>query len=259
MGNEDLEEFESVRKWKASLIANSKKGTISDRTWSGCKSYFNTYLEFVNGGPISGLTPDDLLAEAQADPDKAKARMMEWYVWLQGKEVKGYKPWIKRDRSGNTKHGNVSQGTAVTYLARVRGFYSHNKVSFGKWRMPKRRVSETQRADARIDVFKYDEENGELYVDTPLLQQFMAQLNFRDQTIALSIYSTSQDPADLFQLTMGWLREQDEDEKGQMIKRLFWQGNRSKTGEPFKVFFSVEATEFIRRYAKQERAGAGDD
>jgi hypothetical protein len=52
---------------------------------------------------------------------------------------------------------------------------------------------------------------------------------------------------------MGWLKAQD----GK--SRLYWEGNRTKTGEPFKVFFSKEATEFMWRYVEQERREAGND
>jgi len=211
-------------------------------------SQLGAYLDFIGSGPDAGMTPDDLVAEGLSNPDKAKSRLMKWYNWIQGGVVEGYSPWTRDDEPRK-----VSQSTAVTYVGRLRGFYTHNKVVFGKWKMPSRETGRTREADSQLDVFRFDEENGEIYVDNPLLQQFMAHLNFRDQTIALAVYSTSQDAVDLFKLTLGWLRRQDKE------SRLFWEGNRVKTGEPFKVFFSREATEFTRRYAAQERAGAGDD
>ena len=51
------------------------------------------------------------------------------------------------------------------------------------------------------------------------------------------------------------------DEFGEIsnAKRFFWYGNRSKNGQPFKTFFSEETTQFLKRYVKQERKGAGKD
>lgn len=253
MEREEIEGAESIQKWRTSLIANSRKGVLSDKDWYGLINLMRNYLEFTGSGPDPEMTPDKLRDEGLRDPDEARSHVMRWYNWLQGGAVEGYTPWMTPDKEGASKPHKISQNTAVTYVGRLRGFYSHNKVMFGKWRMPNRETGDARRADSRLGVYKYDEENGELYVDTPLLQQFLGNLSFRDQGIALALYSTSQDPADLFQLTIGWMKEQENE------RRLFWEGNRAKTGEPFKTFFSRESTGVVRRYVAQERVGAGED
>lgn len=245
MEREEIKQFESVKYWRQSLEANAKKGYISQNNWVSLLTKMKTYLDFVVSGPDSHLNPDALLREALENSDLARSRIMKWYNWIQGGTVEGYEPWMKEG-----KPHRIAQNTAVSYLGRIRGFYTHNKVLFGKWKCPARIPSKSKQADAKLDVFKFDEENGEIFVDTPLLQQFLANLSFRDQTIALSLYSTSQDAGDLFKLTLGWLRGQEKE------SRLFWEGNREKTSEPFKVFFSKESTEMVRRYVGQERKNA---
>ena len=250
MEREKIEAFESVKNWKVSLIANSRKGVLSNKNWDSLVNQMRAYLQFIASGPDRVMTPDELRDEGILDPDRAKSRLMRWYNWLQGGAVENYDPRMKVDKEGVSEPHTVSQNTAVTYVGRLRGFYSHNKVAFGKWRMPNRETGEARKADSKLGIYKYDEENGELYVDTPLLQQFLGNLSFRDQGIVLALYSTGQDPTDLFQLTVDWVWEQEGE------RRLFWEGNRSKTGEAFKTFFSKEATEHVRRYILQEREGA---
>jgi len=55
----------------------------------------------------------------------------------------------------------------------------------------------------------------------------------------------------LFRLNIGDIREQSN-------SRIFWEGNRRKSGILFRTFFSKEAARFIRKYIEQERVGAGD-
>jgi len=37
-----------------------------------------------------------------------------------------------------------------------------------------------------------------------------------------------------------------------------WAGDRRKTGEPFRTFFSAEATQFLRKYVETERSDTVD-
>jgi len=90
-------------------------------------------------------------------------------------------------------------------------------------------------------------------LDRELMKRILTNLKLRDQAIALSLLSTSQDSGDLFSLTAGWARIQKSRD------RFYWSGNRQKTKEPFKTFFSKEATKWVRRCIEQERKEAKDD
>lgn len=119
--------------------------------------------------------------------------------------------------------------------------------------MPQCDVSDVEQVDATNGVFKYDRETDTLYVDYEKLQKFASELNERDCVILECLISTSQDPSDLFNLTIGWLRRQEGE------TNLFRMGNRNKTREPFKTFFSEEATASVREYVMRHRRDAGVD
>ena len=87
-----------------------------------------------------------------------------------------------------------------------------------------------------------------------MIQQLLSNLNLRDQTIVLSILSTSQDPVDLFNLTVGFVRKRVKARQ----ERFFWEGQRIKSAIDFRTFFSKEATEMLERYVEQERKEAKD-
>ena len=125
MEKERLEEFNSVKNWKRSLRTNSRKGILTERTWDIVIVSLFHYLTFINSGPDAGMNPDELLDESLRDPDKTKSRLILFFDWLQGGKVEGHKP----------KSRKVKHNSALVYLARVRGFYTHNKVVFGKWKM----------------------------------------------------------------------------------------------------------------------------
>ena len=82
------------------------------------------------------------------------------------------------------------------------------------------------------------------------MQHFMQNLSFRDQTIAICLLSTGADATDLLKLKVGFVK----DGRGKITdaKRIFWHGNRAKTGKPFKTFFSKEATFFCRTVFPEE-------
>lgn len=88
-----------------------------------------------------------------------------------------------------------------------------------------------------------------------MVRQVLANLNFRDQTIAVCLLSTSQDTVDLFKLNVGFVKRCVKAK----LKRFPWRGTRVKTGEKFRTFFGVEASEMLVKYVEQERANAKDD
>jgi integrase len=223
----NIEKNPLIEKWLRNVAANSRKGYLTENTKRNYLSWFSKFLEFTKE------TPEKLIEEAKGNTEKAKNRITDFYGYLLKKGI----------------HPNAA--SAMAYGG-VRGFYVHNGILFGKWRLPGKSITKVSEVDARYEAFKYDDETKEIYVDTELLQAFMNNLNFRDKVIALCLLSTGQDASDLFKLNVGFVRKQS-------TKRLFWQSVRNKTGEPFKVFFSEEATRYLRRYIDQERKGAADD
>jgi len=178
------------------------------------------------------------LKEAKEDIDKAGKRLKDYF------DVK-----IKSGASHNT---------LVTNIGLLRGFYTHNNLVFPKkWAVPRRKVSKVSQRDEKTALYDYDGEKGEVVFKNGTLQHFFQNLNFRDQTIALSLLSTGADATDLLNLNVGFVK----DGRGKVanVKRFFWHSNRAKTGEEFKTFFGEEATEFLKRYVEQERADASDD
>lgn len=133
-----------------------------------------------------------------------------------------------------------------------RGFFTHNRLWLPKTSRKRGGRSVTKKNDVNYAIFTVDPDSNLVVADYTQLRYFLSNLSFRDQTIALSILSTSQDPSDLLGLTIGFVKGQD-----RPSGRLFWEGTRIKTGEEFRTFFSREATSFLKQYIEQERQGAG--
>jgi integrase len=231
---EQLLESESVQKWFESLDQSSAsrgKTGLSKNARAVRLGVFTKYVEYAK------MNPDQLLEEAKQDIDKTGVTLMHFF-----------------------KHRvdiGLSWNTVVTNLGFIRGFYTHNNVFFPrKFPVPKRKVSATSKRDIKTEIYGYDEENGEIIFRNGTLQHFVQNLSFRDQTIVLCLLSTGADATDLFKLNVEFVK----DSRGKVSDkaRFFWHSNREKTGTPFKVYFSEEATEFLRRYVEQERSGADD-
>ena len=235
MKGEELFRFESVWKWFESLdqsaLSRGKAG-LSD---SAKRVRLGIFLRYTNDGKIN---PDTLLEEAKKDIDKAGERLNQYFQ--------------ERVKSG------ISWNTACTEVSFLRGFYTHNNLFFPKkYRIPKRKVSKVSKRDSKTEIYGYDEENGEIVFRNGTLQHFVQNLSFRDQTIALCLLSTGADATDLLKLNVDFVK----DAKGDIskVKRYLWHGNREKTGTEFKVYFSEEATEFLKRFVEQERSNAIED
>jgi len=240
---EKLSEYESVRNWFESLEASalSKGKGLSRRSRLVRLRALQEYVQ------LNGLTPDELLAGARADAKDATTRLTNFFNWLQGSTVEGVKP--------RTTH--VSWNAAGTSQAYLRGFYTHNDLTFPKrFKSPAKRISECSKRDTKTAIYDYDESSDEIIYKNGALQHFLSNLGFRDQTIALCLFSTGADAADLLDLNVGFV----EDDKGKIssAKRFLWKGNRMKDGIEFKTFFSEEATQFLKRYVEQERGDAKD-
>ena len=230
---DELLKFESVQNWLNSLdqIAKNQGKTLS-KTAKAMR--LGRMLEYTNEGIIN---PDTLLVEAKEDIDKAGKRLSKYF---EEKKLK------------------VSFNSAITCFCYLRGFYTHNDVFFPKrWGVPKKKVSDVSKRDGKDSFFEYNAENDEVEFKNSNMQHFIGNLSFRDQTITLCLLSSGADATDLLNLKVGFVK----DGRGKITdkKRFFWHSNRAKTGQPFKTFFSEEATQFLKRYVEQERAEAKND
>ena len=235
----ELLKFSSVKRWISSLeqSAVSRGKQLTESTRDNRLWHLQKYVDSAN------LNPDELLNEAKTDIEKTMARLTNHFNEQQ-------KP--KNNRKG------VDWNTACTSISFLRGFYTHNDIIFPKrYKSPQRRVSKVSKSDSKTEMYSYNEETDDIVFENGYLKQFISNLSFRDQTIAICLLATGADTADLFKLSVGFVR----DGKGGVSnqKRFFWHDNRTKDNIPFKVFFSEEATQYLKRYVEQERADAKSD
>ena len=261
-----LEGYESVQRWMKGLKRTSRRKTLVESTWYNSLQTMEWYLRFVQSGSEGEMTPDDLIVEAEEDLDKVVTRLGDFFNWLQGAEVEGYEPRsviidtlneMRRTEKtqGRKLQPKVSYNSAKTMAySSIQGFYSHNGVRVPKGITPPVKRSKVRETDEVHAVFVYDEAADKVKTAFSALRQLIGNLSFRDQVAALCLLSTSQDPVDLFKLNVGFVRERVK--AGQ--KRFYWEGERTKTMEPFKTFFSREASEMLQQYVEQEREAAED-
>ena len=232
---DELLKYESVQNWVNSLDSSASRRGKDGLSKNGKGIRLGRMWEFTNEGK---LNPDELLQEAKEDIKKT------------GKRLDAYFEARKKVTSHNT---------ALTALSFLRGFYSHNEVTFPRSiTLPKKFEAEVATRDEDTSFYDFDEETDEFIFKNGNMQHFIQNLNFRDQTIALCLLSSGADARDLLNLKVGFVKDK---QTGQICKkkRFFWHGNRAKTGEPFRTFLSEEATQFLKRYVEQERANASDD
>lgn len=235
-----MEEYESVKNWKTSLeqSALSRGKPLTKKAWQQRIRTIKKYSKMV------GMKPDELIEE---DVETTMGRLTDYFLWMTGREIEGLDPRTE----------TLSWNSACTHQSVIRGFYTHNDMVFPKrFKVPKRKRSEVSRRDSKTPVFDYDEES-ELTQMNGLLNHFVSNLSFRDQTIAVCLIATGADASDLLSLKMGFLK----DGRGKITKlpRIPWHGNRLKDAIEFRTYFSKEATTCLKRYVEQERSDAGDE
>jgi hypothetical protein len=231
---EELLQFESVKNWFDYLNKSAKKRGKQGISKSGKAVRLGRMWEYTLEGKVN---PDELLQEAKNDIKKTGKRLDDYF----------------ESRKNVTSHN-----TALTALSFIRGFYSNNDITFPRsMTLPKKLEAKVSERDQKTSFYDFDEETEEFVFKNGKLQHFIQNLNFRDQVIALCLLSTGADARDVLNLKVGFVK----DIKGEICKkkRFFWYGTRAKTKEPFRTFFSEEATTFLKRYVEQERAEAEDD
>ncbi len=185
----------------------------------------------------SEINPDELLVETQQDINKTGERLKNYFI---------------------AKAEVTSHNTAHTSVGYIRGLYTHNNIVLPRsFKLPKKHESQIVQTDDRVAFYDYDEKTKEMVFKSDKLRYWIQNLPFRDQVVALALISTGADTADLLSLNVGFAR----DSEGNVCdkERLFWRGRRKKTNQPFRTFFSKEATTYLKRYIGQERSQAKDD
>ncbi|MBN2261109.1 MAG: hypothetical protein JW702_11215 [Clostridiales bacterium] len=233
MIRKDLLNFESVQKWFKSLESN--KALKGKKLTATAKSMrLGGLWEFTKKGEIN---PDELLAEARQDINKTDERLKNYFI---------------------AKAEVTSHNTAHTSVGYLRGLYTHNNIIFPRsFKLPKKQESQIVTKDDKVAFYDYDEETKEMIFKSEKLRYFIQNLPFRDQVIALCLLSSGADCADILSLDMSFVRDSDGNVCGK--KCFFWRGKRKKTGQPFRAFFSAEASTYLKRYIAQERANAKED
>lgn len=141
---------------------------VPDSTRNSYLQSMSLFILYCNSkeGSTKEWNPDELLAEAREDVEKAQVRIVNFFQWQQGIEISGYEPWM--GEKGERLKVSSSTARARAYGS-VRRFYSNNDVVFPK---------------------RFDERNGKFVLNRNLLKQFLSNKKLRDQTIALSLLST---------------------------------------------------------------------
>ena len=125
MSHEELEEHESVKKWKKSLAENSKDQELNEDTWV---QYMGRMSEFCK---MYNMNPDQLLKEPV---ESVKSRIVAYF---------------------NRKKEDISYNSAITYAhGMIRSFYTHNGISFGKWKRPRKKLTRVTTTDRAFELLK---------------------------------------------------------------------------------------------------------
>lgn len=237
--NEWLESFEAQKIWYERIIDGSRSGKMSKAMRQTYNSNMRQLIMFWKAGGDESVNPDSILVWAKSvEPGKIMKMLKNFSLWLQGKEVEGYERRVEPPR-GKYLNERSADGKAH---GSIRGFFTHHQIWLPRMGKTNGGRPATKKNDVHFSIFKLDPNNPSLIIkDYSQFRVFLGNLNsFRDQTIALCLLSTSQDSGDLLGLNVGFVRAQEGRE------RLFWEGERNKTGVEFRVFFSKEATQHLR-------------
>jgi hypothetical protein len=142
-----LLEYKSVQNAFQNMTL-SKGEPPSEKTqnsYTGVLSYFILFCNSEEGSKRE-WNPDLLIEEAKGDMKKAQLKIVNYFQWLQGEKVPGYKPWGKKISASSARQRAYSA---------IRGFYSNNDVMFPKgFKCPALKAPETIQADQTVPFFK---------------------------------------------------------------------------------------------------------
>ena len=168
------EKYATVKIWKKSLAQNSDEMELANGTYNGMKTWFPRFLKStIDENHPNGLSPDELIEEALADPMIIKDRLSNAFIFSKK---------IQRSQDENSQHNNTVTGI----YGNVRGFYSHNLPNMPKIRTPKYKPRTVMTTDAITPLTEITINlEGKKIVDInrKIFQRFMQVLPLRDQVI----------------------------------------------------------------------------
>ena len=205
-------------KWKKNIISKKHNKTLTKQAWTVRRSSFTKFLKMI------GKNPDEIIDIALLDNDQA----IEWVDEF-------YQECLKTTQ----KSSSISSAYGI-----IRGFFSNNDVITQNWSSPKMGVLQSNITDEQNPLFVRNDNGYEL--DREFIKKYLDELGLRYRIICLCLLSSSLDISDVHNLKI-------EDVKYQKDDNLFIVGQRSKTGEIYKTFFSKETTSMIREYIQKER------
>ena len=176
----------------------------------------------------TGLNPDELIAEAFDDIDRAEERLGDFF----GEIVSGNLKWDSKNISFNSARSGC-YGT-------LRGFYTKNNVNTHSWTAPDAQLPKVDTIDSNNPLFTLDDDS-DLVLNREKIREFMKTLSTRDEVITYCLMTSGVDVSDILSLNVKDVINQTQD-------RIFLAYQRSKTGEQGKTFFSKEATSKLKKY-----------
>ena len=220
----DWEKYSSVRTWKKNLISKNFNKEITDNAWTTKRTYFLRFLKFT------GINPDELIELAKQDNESVRDLVDDFYREL-------------------IKTIQKSSASTACY-SMLRGFFSNNGIITQFWSSPKIGVLQSHITDEQNPIFIKTDSGYQL--DRDFIKRFLEILGFRNKIIALCMLSSSLDPSDILSLKI-------EDVKYQKEENIYIHGQRPKSGEVYKTFFSKECSKLVREYIELERKNALDE
>lgn len=214
----------SLEVWHKERTKHSRLKGKEYNTWKKDKRVLELYCEY------RGLTPKEVLTEAQQDLDVSYDKLSEYFQYL----TKTRKP------------KPLSHNAGITYFAIVRSFLTYNDIMFTKkHETPSKTKPKVRQTYRNFPVWGKDKRldgNFRIWLDG------MSKVH---RSIALCMLSSGQKANMILRLNIDFLTGQPEERLN-----LWLDTERIKTGEDVISFFSKEATRRLREYVKVHRKDA---
>ena len=218
----EIEQYATIKHLKKQLTRKARRQRLSKATWKTYQYWLNKFI------PYTEKTPDELIEEAQRDPEETENLLIDFKNWC-------IDHGIDENVAINGTHGPI------------RGFFRHNNVNTINWKTPLKTERKVGQTDDNYPMFI--RQDKKLILNRPLLQEFQSKLNYRDQMILDCLISTGLDDGDLLKLNVDFVTTQTN-------PRLYLNNHRQKTLEGIHVFFSSMASKKLREYVRKERTDA---
>ncbi|MHA1787102.1 MAG: tyrosine-type recombinase/integrase [Candidatus Thorarchaeota archaeon] len=210
--------------WYKERTRHSRLKGKEYKTWNKDKRVLELYCEY------RGLTPKEVLTEAQQDLDVSYDKLSEYFMYL----TKTRKP------------EPLSHNAGITYFAINRSFLTYNGIVFTKKHMtPSKTKPKVRQTYRKLPLWGKDKRldgNFRIWLDG------MSKVH---RSIALCVLSSGQKARMILRLNVDFVTEQPEDRLN-----LWLDTERIKTGEDVITFFTKEATRRLREYVKVHRKEA---